>query len=64
MKKIFYFFSLVFILAFCVLPLLKLFWVPHWADYLNVLANDNTLKAAQNTILVSAATGFCCLLIG
>ncbi len=64
MKKFSYAFGLLLILTFCVAPLLYLFSVPEASNYAEVFKNDNTVKAAVNTFLVSAAVGFCCLLMG
>lgn len=64
MKKGFYALGLLLILAFCVAPLVYLFWIPTAAEYSIVFHNDNTVKAAINTFLVSGAVGLCCLLIG
>lgn len=64
MKKLSYALGLLLIVVFCVAPLLYLFWVPQASNYRDVFSNDNTIKAAANTFLVSAAVGLCCLLIG
>lgn len=64
MKKFFYALGLLIIAAFFVAPLLNLFAIPGAADYQSVLQNENTLKAAQNTLLVSASVGLLCLLLG
>lgn len=64
MKKGIYFFGLLLILVFCLAPLVNLFIVPNLSDYSSVLQNQNTLKAAVNTLLVSGLVGCCCLLIG
>jgi iron(III) transport system permease protein len=64
MKKSFYVLALILVAAFFIAPLLYLFSVPQAADYLAVLASSNTLKAAQNTLLVASSTGIFCLLLG
>ena len=64
MKKLFYGLGLLFIVGFCIAPLGYLFLVPEFADYSHVWQNENTIKAAWNTLLVSSAVGTCCLLIG
>lgn len=64
MKKGLYFFGLLLISAFCIAPLVNLFLVPGLNDYTSVLQNENTLKAAINTLMVSFVVGCCCLLIG
>lgn len=64
MKKFFYFLGLLIVVALFIAPLLNLFRLPSVADYQSVLFNENTLKAAQNTLLVSACTGLLCLVFG
>lgn len=64
MKKIFYILSLVIVLGLFIAPLAHLFFVPSWADILSVLQNENTLKAAKNTVLVSTLVSMFCLLLG
>ncbi|MGE0633238.1 MAG: ABC transporter permease [Pseudobdellovibrionaceae bacterium] len=64
MKKGIYLSGLLLVLIFCLGPLGNLFLIPDGPDYSNVFQNENTLKAAVNTFLVSAAVGLCCLLIG
>lgn len=64
MKKIFYALALLLIVLFCVAPLLHLFWVPETSNYIDAFKNDNTIKAAANTLIVSTAVGVLCLIIG
>lgn len=64
MKKTIYFLGVFLIAAFCIAPLINLFLVPDAGSYSSVLQNENTRKAAFNTILVSGLVGLSCLLIG
>lgn len=64
MKKGAYFFALLLVAAFCIAPLLNLFSVPDLESYSKVWQNENTIRAAVNTVMVSGIVGVCCLLIG
>lgn len=64
MKKIFYAVSLLLIAIFFVAPQLYLFLVPSAGDFVTALTNDNTFRAVKNTLLVSAAVGSACLMLG
>ena len=64
MKKIFYVVSLILVAGFFIAPLGYLFLKPALSDLSQILRNENTLKAAQNTFLVSTAVSVFCLLIG
>lgn len=64
MKKLFYFLSLLIILVFFLAPQTYLFFIPRFEDFLNILKHENTLKAAQNTLLVSSCVGLFCLTLG
>lgn len=45
-------------------PLANLFLLPKASDFISVLKNENTAKAIKNTVLVSGAVGFLCLILG
>jgi iron(III) transport system permease protein len=64
MKKIFYAVCLILIAGFFVAPLGYMFFLPKLSDLLSVLQNENTLKAALNTFLVSSAVSVFCLALG
>lgn len=64
MIKFFYALCLFLVLCLFVAPLVYLFLVPKLSDLQSVLQNDNTLKAAQNTIMVSGSVGVFCLILG
>lgn len=64
MKKIVYALGLLIIAALFVTPLIYLFSIPNWPDYVAVLQSENTLKAAKNTLLVSGCVGLLCLILG
>ena len=64
MKKSIYFLGVLLIAAFCIAPLINLFMVPDASSYSAVLQNENTRKAALNTVIVSGLVGLSCLLIG
>lgn len=64
MKKFSYVLGWVLILVLFVAPLLNLFYIPDLADYKAIFLNENTVKAAQNTFLVSLSTGIFCVLLG
>ncbi len=64
MKKFLYFFCLFVIFLFFIAPQLRLFILPKFEDFSLLFENENTLKALQNTILVSLAVGVSCLSLG
>lgn len=64
MKKIIYLFSLALIFIFFVAPQARLFTLPQASDFLSIFQNENTLKALQNTFLVSFAVSVCCTVLG
>lgn len=64
MKKLIYIISLLLVLLLFVAPLLHLFLMPRWEDFLFVIKNENTLKAIKNSILVSGSVGALCLFLG
>ncbi len=64
MKKIFYVVSLILVAGFFIAPLGYMFLKPTFNDLAQILQSENTLKAAQNTFLVSTAVSVFCLLLG
>ncbi|MBC7753247.1 MAG: iron ABC transporter permease [Moraxellaceae bacterium] len=64
MKKIFYVVSLILVAGFFVAPLGYMFLKPTFNDLAQILRSENTLKAAQNTFLVSTTVSVFCLLLG
>lgn len=64
MKKIIYAFCLLIIAGFFAAPLIHLFFIPSFSDLLQILKNENTLKAASNTFIISATVGLGCLILG
>ena len=63
MKRIIYLLGLLLILVFFVAPQFYLFLIPKLSDYKLIAESENTLKALQNTLLVSFAVSFCCLIL-
>jgi iron(III) transport system permease protein len=64
MKKSVYVFCLIVIFGLFALPILNLFFVPEFNHFLMMIQNENTLKAIQNTLLLSVLVGFFCLILG
>ena len=64
MKKSSYFILLVLIILFFAAPQIYLYFVPTLEDLKNVVANENTIKAAKNTLIVSGLVGVFCLALG
>lgn len=64
MKRIFYVLCCLVIAVFFVAPQIYLFWIPEAKDFGTVFSSENTLRALQNTVLVSASVSLCCLLLG
>ncbi len=63
MKKIIYVLGLLLIIVFFIAPQFYLFLIPKLSDYKLIAEHDNTLKALQNTLLVSFTVSFCCLIL-
>ena len=63
-KKIVYGLCLVLLAALFLSPQVYLYLIPKLTDFTAVLANENTIKAIKNTLLVSFAVAICCLLLG
>lgn len=64
MKKFLYIFCLLIILLFFVAPQLRLFVLPGLNEFSLIFQNENTLKALQNTFLISLSVGMSCLILG
>ncbi len=64
MKKAFYILCLIIVIGLFIAPLGYLFFVPSLSDLFAVLQNENTLKAAKNTLVVSTLVSIFCLLLG
>lgn len=64
MKKSIYTFLLTVIVALFLAPFVYLFLVPDAASFHKVWLHANTLKAIQNTFIVSLSVGVICVLLG
>lgn len=64
MKKSIYTFLLTVIVALFLAPFVYLFLVPDVASFHKVWLHANTLKAIQNTFIVSLSVGVICVLLG
>lgn len=64
LKKIIYGLCLLILAALFLSPQVYLYLIPKLSDFSSVLANENTIKAIKNTLIVSLAVAACCLMIG
>tara|TARA_B110001454_G_scaffold219197_1_gene251425 strand:- start:16151 stop:17776 length:1626 start_codon:yes stop_codon:yes gene_type:complete len=64
MRKILYSFVWLVVLLIFIAPLAYLVSLPSHSQFLEILTHPNQIKAIQNTISVSLAVGFCCVVLG
>ncbi len=63
-KKFIYTAGLLLLALFCIAPLLYLVLRPSWSVYLAAFANDGTLSAISNTLLISMSVASLSLILG
>lgn len=64
MRLTIYLIGWILVAALFIAPLAYLVTLPTFAQFIEVLKNENTLKAIQNTFWVSVSVGLVCVVIG